>query len=66
MVTGKSEVKDDEVIKLLDDRKAIWKFQGDYATKISHLFYQEMDQLKQKFKSVDMIVTPLCVEINCR
>lgn len=46
-----------------DGRRAIWKFQGDYAVKVSQLFKTEIEEISQ-VPSVKIHVAPLKLEIT--
>ncbi|KAL4231379.1 hypothetical protein ACF0H5_008958 [Mactra antiquata] len=44
-------------------RRAVWKFQGDYAVKVSQLFRAEIEEIN-KIQSVHVIFSPLKMEIT--
>jgi len=45
-------------------RRAVWTFQGEYATKAGHLFKGELDQLK-KVDTVHINISPFKLELSC-
>ena len=55
---------DSGIINELEDKRAVWKFFGEYARKASHLFLTELKEL-QRVDSVIVKETRNCLEITC-
>ena len=58
------ESEDSGISHELEDKRAVWKFLGEYARKASHMFLSELKELKQ-IRSVIVKETKNCLEITC-
>jgi len=57
------EDKDSVVSSELDGRRAVWRLQGDYATKAAQLFKPELEAINQLY-GVHISVSPMKIEIS--